>query len=97
MKYLYFIKLHNFVKIGVTYSIEERIYQFNIGCPYSYEIFSSYMMPSKYCHKFEKILHKRFAYLNHKGEWFNFTPELEDYISTRIMRDIELFLLRLEV
>lgn len=73
---IYFIAAGDFVKIGFTTSPVGRIRSIKTATP----------LPLKILHhqrgtmKQERELHRRFAAIRVRGEWFRKTPELLDYI-----------------
>ena len=73
---VYFIKCHDFVKIGGTNKdAHGRLITLQVGNPYNLELikFSAGLN--------EKEVQVKFDYLKHRGEWYHLTPELESYIS----------------
>jgi predicted small secreted protein len=81
MKHIYLIKEseNNYYKVGVSGNINQRIKQLQTGSAGTIELIEKY--PSKYSHKIEKALHRKYQQYNVKGEWFNL-PEsmLNDFI-----------------
>ena len=76
---VYFIQAEgtNFVKIGVARdSIESRLDSLQVGCPHQLKIIGQV----DGSHKKERQLHNRFSHLRERGEWFNLTVELADFI-----------------
>lgn len=59
-----------YVKIGYTKSIEERIEAIQSHCPYTIYLIDS--VNSRNASLEESELHKMFEHLRHRGEWFKF-------------------------
>ena len=70
----YFLKCHEFVKIGRTCNLKPRVDDLQVGNPYDLEIIGVTF-------KAESNLQEKFEHLNHKREWFHLTTELKDYIA----------------
>lgn len=76
---VYFIEAGDLIKIGFTRSPVGRMRTIKTGCP----------LPMKLLHheagslKSERELHRRFAVLRVRGEWFRKAPELLAYIKQR--------------
>jgi len=72
----YFIKCGEFVKIGRTADIENRMRTLKTATPYTLELL-------KFTHfkDIERETHKKFKHLKHRDEWYHLTSELEAYIT----------------
>lgn len=76
---IYFLlsEIHNAVKIGFTCSnIEERLKDYRNHSPYEYDLLKTI----KGTMFQEKQLHKRFVRYKIRGEWFNYSDELKEFI-----------------
>jgi hypothetical protein len=85
--FVYFVVSGDFIKIGFSRSIDERMFRFATDSPLPVELL--HFEPGTF--KTEKIVHKHFAHLRARGEWFRKTQELLDYIEQRkeIFKDKE--------
>ena len=70
----YFLKCHEFVKIGRTCNLKPRVDDLQVGNPYDLELIGVSF-------KAENNLQEKFLHLQHKREWFHLTNELKDYIA----------------
>jgi len=70
----YFLKCHEFVKIGKTCNLKPRVDDLQVGNPYDLELIGVSF-------KAENNLQEKFLHLQHKREWFHLTNELKDYIA----------------
>lgn len=73
---VYFIEMNEFIKIGYSSNLERRIENLALGHPYEirllHDIEGSFDL--------ETDLHRRFAHIHVRGEWFRKEQELLDYI-----------------
>ncbi len=69
----------NSVKIGYTTikGLSKRLETLQIGTPYELKILGALWGDKK----IEKKIHEQFNYSHIRGEWFNYSKELEDFIS----------------
>jgi hypothetical protein len=74
---VYFIECGNFIKIGITTNLQDRIASFETATPYDIRVLA--VIPSA-TRQTELELHRRFADAHHKGEWFRKTPGLLKFI-----------------
>lgn len=85
--FIYFAKSGKFVKIGFAKNPVERIAEMQTGSYPSIEIIHAvwgFMRD-------ERDLHKRFAALRVRGEWFSAAPELIRYIEDQQRRRLDTF------
>lgn len=75
---VYFIRSGEAVKIGVSINVPLRTTVLATGSPWPVDLLA--VMPGD--RAAEKRLHRRFAHLRLKGEWFRAEPELLDFIAT---------------
>ena len=75
---VYFVKHTEYVKIGFTNDIRNRLSQLQISCPVKLKLLGLI----KGGEEDETILHKKFKHLSSNGEWFNCTQELCDFIES---------------
>jgi len=73
----YFILCNDFVKIGQTTNLPERLFRLQTGNPYELEVLGVTNTP-------ESKLHKEFAALrlNPNSEWFYYTPAMQAFIES---------------
>lgn len=76
---IYFVKCGDFVKVGISnpQSLLGRLETLQTGSPTTYEVLGT--IPGD--HADEVALHRRFAHLRARGEWFRMTPELVEYLA----------------
>lgn len=70
---IYFIRVHNFCKIGITANLSSRMTAIQCGCPYKIElirIINDCMLWQ------ESWLHEKFSSLHVHLEWYQFTDEM---------------------
>lgn len=77
---IYFIgnKQYNWVKIGTTNNIRTRLHSMNTYCPFELTVFAVYSG----IHSNERYLHKLFNDDRIKGEWYNLSSSVQDYIDS---------------
>lgn len=75
---VYFAECGDFIKIGFTFSVEKRIASLSTGNPLPITL----MHVAKAGREFEQELHKRFASLRGRGEWFQKHPDLLTFIAS---------------
>lgn len=73
---VYFIRAHDFVKIGFTVDVSKRIGGIQTGCPYPIELLFS--VPGTV--QTEREFHHRFRNQRQNGEWFKIEGALADFI-----------------
>ena len=78
--YVYFAKIGDKVKIGTTGNVKARVQCISTNTPEKVEI----LLVIDGDRKLEKILHSGFCKSKHKGEWFNYTDEIKDYIKMSV-------------
>lgn len=77
--YVYFIDGGEHIKIGYSRSLEHRIQKMGTDVPGGVNVLL--IQPGTF--RTEKVLHRHFAALRHRGEWFRKDPELLSYIEQR--------------
>ncbi len=75
---VYFLRAGNFIKIGFSTRVQERISMMQTGCPYELILLGT-MQGSL---KDEKNLHKKFSLFRARAEWFRAEAELLEYIES---------------
>ncbi len=82
LRVVYFIEAPelNRVKIGVASNPERRFMNLSVGSPVELRI-AGVFFGSLYL---EQYLHKKFAQFHVRGEWFEFAPELREYLAFRM-------------
>jgi len=73
---VYFLRCGEFVKIGCAASVAERVRAIATMNPHPLELLAIV----KGGRDEEKALHRRFAHLRHRDEWFRYEGDLADYI-----------------
>ena len=81
---VYFIShdngLKDWVKIGKTNNINERLKQLSTGSPYIYKVHKVVYTQDPYT--LENTLHQVFAHLRGRGEWFSLESDLKKFLSS---------------
>ena len=84
--YIYFLlsDKHNALKIGFTRNnLKQRLKDYFTHTPYDYDVLGAIkgtMMD-------ERILHRRFVRYKIRGEWFNYSDELREYVEKVILEN----------
>jgi hypothetical protein len=69
----------NYIKIGRTTGLKQRINNLQSGCPFNLSLWLTIKTPKS--REVEKFLHARFAEIRVRGEWFNPTDkDLDDLL-----------------
>ncbi len=68
---LYFIRVGDYVKIGVSQNVARRVRDINSINPYDVKLIYHGIGEANY----EEYWHKKYAYCHHRGEWF-YIPEI---------------------
>ena len=76
LKYIYFIKAGDFVKIGITTNPKKRLHDLQTSNPLKLDLI--YFMPGD--ENLEKILHEVFDEYKESGEWFRFESGLRTFV-----------------
>jgi hypothetical protein len=76
---VYFIESGAYIKIGFTRAPASRVKRMLTDCPVEPQLLHS--EPGSF--KIEKTLHRHFAHLHARGEWFRKGPDLLEYIEQR--------------
>jgi hypothetical protein len=76
---VYFVGASHFVKIGFSRALDERLHKMRTDVPFEIEIL--HFEPGTAAE--EKKLHRRFAAIRVRGEWFRRSPELLAFIDAR--------------
>lgn len=77
--FIYFIEAGDFIKIGYTRSPASRAVKMMTDSPHELKLL--HFEPGTF--KREKVLHRHFADIRVRGEWFEKTPELLAHIERR--------------
>lgn len=72
--YLLIDELSNYLKIGVSIDVNTRLSGIQSSCPYEIYCIDSFICRNPYNE--EALLHKKFDYLRHRGEWFKFDEDI---------------------
>lgn len=79
---VYFIKCGDFIKIGTSVSIRNRLAAFATSNPYDFLLLLFICTHSQIsARKLEGALHRKFAVQRHRGEWFKDCPEIAAFIA----------------
>lgn len=73
---IYFIKHTDYVKIGFTDNIRNRLIDLQVSCPVKLKVLA--LVEGTY--EDESTYHRMFKHLTSNGEWFNYTKELDGFI-----------------
>ena len=73
---IYFIECGECVKIGKSDNTQSRLEALQVGNPYPMTLLKEVDVSDKA----ETVLHKKFAHLRTRGEWFLFDTELMEFI-----------------
>jgi hypothetical protein len=74
---------HKWVKIGYTKSLEKRLGDIQVGCPFPVDAIYTIKSDAKNVRKLEKSLHTKFKNYRMNGEWFRLSEEIEQFIAKR--------------
>lgn len=79
---IYFVRAVglSLVKIGVANCVHKRVKDIGLVCPVDLEILG--VIETDRSAALENQLHRRFADLRHRGEWFRETPDLLAFIAS---------------
>ena len=77
--FIYFVRVGDFVKIGMSREWKKRIANLKVAVPFDVELLHVELG----LERSEKSLHKRFRKLHHRREWFHAHPILLAYIAGR--------------
>jgi len=77
---IYFIQSGNYIKIGYTKNVESRIKALQTASPHSLNVVLT--MPGGL--RKEAELHSLFSHLKVRGEWFNATSELLNFVRHKV-------------
>jgi hypothetical protein len=81
---VYFVRCADYVKIGVASEVQERVRAIQTHCPYLVSLLYFVVCGnSADSFRLEKDLHRKFAGVRHRHEWFVYGPEIEAEIATR--------------
>jgi hypothetical protein len=72
---IYFIKHTDYVKIGYTNDILNRLSTLQVNCPVKLKVLG--LIDGGLSD--EAVYHKRFKHLSSSGEWFNYEREIEEF------------------
>ena len=73
---VYFVKHTDYVKIGFTNDIRNRLADLQISCPVKLKLLALIEGGLND----EQVHHQRFKHLLSSGEWFSYTQELQEFI-----------------
>lgn len=77
--FIYFIRCMDRVKIGITSSLNNRLYAIRLSSAFPVDMIYSYEGDISE----EKRLHKNFANLHVKGEWFLYHDSIKEFIKDK--------------
>jgi len=72
--YVYIVRQGEmFIKVGVSHNIVKRIALMQTGNPYKLKLMTSFPFESRAeAFEMERLLHKKLASCNKRGEWFDY-------------------------
>lgn len=76
---VYFVRVGDYIKIGCSHRWRRRITNIRTASPFEVEVL--HVELNNVGH--EKVLHRRFKALHHRGEWFHAKEPLLSYIEER--------------
>jgi hypothetical protein len=79
---VYFVKCGPFVKIGCSNRLNERLRCIDLSVPFETQVLAVLDVPNEDARQREAELHRRFAHLRHRGEWFRFENDLQVFIAS---------------
>lgn len=83
--YLYFIKCNSYIKIGISSRPKSRLHSIQVGSPYKCKLVLAIPFPSRAeAAKEEEYYHKKYEYLNKRGEWFYFKDGIKKIVEGAI-------------
>lgn len=74
--YVYFVRCQDFIKIGFTADVPNRLVTLQTSSPFEVDLLLAFAADCKA----EGALHRKFKHLRHRNEWFRSAPELLDHI-----------------
>lgn len=83
---VYFLRCVDFIKIGVTVDFPSRSSHYLTDNPYEIELIGFIPRGQGYSEDLEGRLHRHFAALRHRGEWFRAEPPLLGWICAHATR-----------
>lgn len=82
---IYFVLCNQYVKIGTTDNMTNRIQSLQSSSPYKLEVLKIMDAPDEY----EKQLHKEFAHLHIRGEWFLYEQPIQNFIKSIPIKNVK--------
>lgn len=74
--WVYLCKCGHLYKIGITQNLDVRMRGHQVSNPFEIDLLKSWLFrPYALARTAEKLLHKYYRHLHHRGEWFNLTTE----------------------
>jgi hypothetical protein len=73
---IYAIRCHDYVKVGLSDNLEQRLHSFELGNPYDLEVLIYRSVPRWYRKEFETMVHQALDAHAHRREWFKVSPEI---------------------
>jgi len=88
--FIYVIGTNDKQKIGYSGDVEQRLRTLQTGNPENLKIHHTIEVPNKKARLVENKIHKEYAYLRIKGEWFSMKPEkAKDVLDFAIIRWVD--------
>lgn len=78
---VYFIQCRDFIKIGKTINLRQRLIAHQLSTPFDLAIAGFVQCLSYELDEMEGRFHRRFSDLHHRGEWFRLEGALESFIN----------------
>lgn len=76
---VYFVKCVDFVKIGYTRNMKNRLLYLSVGNPFPIELIDKF----NWARRVEPLLHRKFKHLSlggRRSEWFHYGEEIAEFI-----------------
>ena len=83
--FVYFLACEGFVKIGYSDTPFDRLSKIQTGNPFAVE----YLGAIRGTLETEQEIHRQWAHLRHRGEWFKATPELSEALHALLAKNPE--------
>ena len=91
-KRVYFLRCENYVKIGSSVNIEDRVRDLKTGNPFEIEILGAINDNGQaMCGPLETEIHRSLERFRHKNEWFHYDGICKDYITAILLPRVRYF------
>lgn len=79
---VYFVKCCNFIKIGCSLDVNQRLQTLTYAMPFELQLLAVLPVIAEDVTRIEAQLHRQFAHLRHRGEWFRIGNDLLAHIAS---------------